>query len=161
MNASINFRDYLLGPIRKATAVAGLSAIILLAFGFGLAEAYPPGNCIDNAATTDYVSVGPLTGNDMTFLDRYRNFTVEAWVMVPTLGEGLSIAIKRQGSGNGWHLYVHDTGEVEWWGSFTDDNSEYAKSQQKIEANKWIHIAGVVTDNRLILYFNGHEVAEG
>ena len=160
MNTSIDFRDFLLGPIRKTVAAAGLSAIILLAFGFEFAEAYPPGNCIDNAATTDYVSVGPLTGNDMTFLDRYRNFTVEAWVMVPTLGEGLSIAIKRQDSGDGWHLYVHDTGQVEWWGSFTDDTQEYAKSQQKIEASKWIHIAGVVTDNRLILYFNGHEVAE-
>ena len=63
--------------------------------------------------------------------------------------------------GDGWHLYVHHIGIVEWWGSLNDDTGKYAKSQQAIETNKWIHIAGVHTaDHRLILYFNGHKVAE-
>ena len=118
---------------------------LLISVGFSQTQ-----NALDFNGPNDYVNCGNDASINLT-----TNFTVEAWVNVPTIGIDKQIVSKGyDGTNTQWELKTTtNSGNVSfrsWNGSVVG-----VQSNSTLTVNVWTHIAGTFDGTTWRIYWNG------
>ena len=98
---------------------------------------------------------GALSVSETTFELPDGPFTVEAWVKPASLDDRQGIVSKAQESAFG--LFLHDG--VPDFSVHLDGDYATARADQRLEAERWTHIAGVYSGEEAILFIGGERIA--
>jgi hypothetical protein len=98
---------------------------------------------------------GALAIDDASFELSDGPFTVEAWVNPSSLDDRQGLVSKAQESAFG--LFLHEG--VPDFSVHLDGDYATARAEQRLEANRWTHVAGVYTGEEVILFLDGQPVS--